>query len=115
MTVQAMTISSRTPEGLPAECSVCDSEVRMEPSLWFGDATCPKCGQLLWLIRFNHGPVAFQPSEKARQRSVREVLCAVLGVDDSNLDDQWQSKVSLATDSLDVTELVMDLEEEMER
>jgi len=40
--------SSRTPEGQPNRCPVCNSVVRMEPSTPPGDAPCPQCGQLLW-------------------------------------------------------------------
>lgn len=43
-----MTISSRTPEGTPNRCPVCDHDFRMEPSLPSGDAPCPACGSLVW-------------------------------------------------------------------
>ncbi len=43
-----MTISSRTPEGVPNRCPVCDHDFRMEPSLPSGDAPCPACGSLVW-------------------------------------------------------------------
>ena len=39
----------RTAEGEPVECRVCGNEVSIEPSRPYGDATCPKCGSLLWL------------------------------------------------------------------
>ena len=45
-----MTISSRTPEGLPNHRPVCDSDVCIEPSVLIGDATCPNCGSLLWFL-----------------------------------------------------------------
>jgi serine/threonine protein kinase len=45
-----MTISSRTPEGLPNRCPVCGSEVRVAPSNPAGDAPCPQCGHLLWFV-----------------------------------------------------------------
>jgi acyl carrier protein len=41
-----MTISSRTPEGTPHRCPVCGHGLRVEPSLFFGDAPCPRCGGL---------------------------------------------------------------------
>jgi hypothetical protein len=43
-----MTISSRTPEGQPNRCPVCDNVLRLEPSRPSGDAPCPFCGSLLW-------------------------------------------------------------------
>lgn len=46
-----MTNSSRTPEGDDAYCPICDTNFVLEPSLFFGDAPCPNCGQLAWFIR----------------------------------------------------------------
>jgi nitrogen PTS system EIIA component len=43
-----MNIASRTPEGLPGRCPVCDRDVVVDPSIPPGDATCPHCGSLLW-------------------------------------------------------------------
>lgn len=43
-----MTISSRTPEGLPNECTVCGKLVWVVPSQPPGDATCPHCGSVVW-------------------------------------------------------------------
>jgi hypothetical protein len=46
-----MTISSRTPEGWPGRCPTCGHPLRVEPSPPTGDATCPRCGCLVWLPR----------------------------------------------------------------
>jgi hypothetical protein len=40
--------SSRTPEGPLNFCPVCGKHCRMEPSPVSLDATCPRCGSLLW-------------------------------------------------------------------
>jgi tetratricopeptide (TPR) repeat protein len=40
--------SSRTPEGQPNRCLICDKEFRLEPSTPPGDAPCPYCGSLTW-------------------------------------------------------------------
>jgi anti-anti-sigma regulatory factor len=50
-------ISSRTPEGRPNRCSLCGSDIQIEPSDPPGDAPCPRCGQLLWFARENIGDV----------------------------------------------------------
>src|SRR5262249_32761549 len=42
-----MTISSRTPEGLPQRCPLCGADIRLEPSEPIGDAPCPHCGCLV--------------------------------------------------------------------
>ncbi len=80
-----MTISSRTPEGLPHRCPVCGKYASVEPSLQAGDAVCPSCGHLLWWFRDRLGA------------SVRL---------ESFLTDD------LGADSLELVELVMELEEE---
>ncbi len=36
-----MTISSRTPEGLPSHCLLCGADVALEYSVPAGDACCP--------------------------------------------------------------------------
>src|SRR6516225_4550844 len=59
-----MTISSRTPEGMPNRCPVCGAAVRLEPSNPPGDGPCPQCGHLLWFVnqRFSSLPVGFNYS-----------------------------------------------------
>ncbi|MFN0198778.1 MAG: phosphopantetheine-binding protein [Planctomycetaceae bacterium] len=79
-----MTISSRTPEGLPHRCPVCGEMVTIEPSIDTGDAPCPKCGQLLWWFQKRYSDVTLS----------------------TDLIDELQ------LDSLDVVELTMELEGE---
>lgn len=43
-----MTVSSRTPEGLPSHCPLCGASANIEFSDLPGDACCPNCGCLLW-------------------------------------------------------------------
>lgn len=52
-------ISSRTPEGPLNSCPICGTHCRIEPSPETMDATCPRCGSLLWF-----GPAA-EPSLRA--------------------------------------------------
>jgi anti-anti-sigma regulatory factor len=42
------TTPSRTPEGSPNRCPLCDKRIVLEASFPPGDATCPHCGYLLW-------------------------------------------------------------------
>ncbi|MEK6236520.1 MAG: hypothetical protein N2C14_17575, partial [Planctomycetales bacterium] len=44
-------ISSRTPEGEPLRCPVCQAEFQVDPCSVFGDAPCPACGCLFWFLR----------------------------------------------------------------
>lgn len=86
-----MTISSRTPEGQPNRCSICGSQVCVEPSRPAGDAPCPSCGQLLWWFQ--------------------ERLAEHSGVSRDQITADTDVRAALAGDSLDLVELVMEFEE----
>ncbi len=96
-----MPIASRTPEGWPNRCPVCGASLHIDPSLPPGDAPCPQCGHLVW----------FDP-EDLRKR-VLEKIAAILHTDPAMIDLDSPLE-ALATDSLDVVELIMELEEEFE-
>jgi acyl carrier protein len=87
-----MTISSRTPEGLPHRCPLCGQESSLEPSFPGGDSTCPNCGHLLWWFRDRLGISADLSPE-------------MFAFDSSLMSD-------LGLDSLDLVELIIELEEE---
>jgi acyl carrier protein len=87
-----MTISSRTPEGLPHRCPVCGQVAALEPSFPGGDSTCPTCGYLLWWFRDRSDKIGIPPE----------------GV---RLDSSFAA--DLGADSLDHVELIMAMEEEL--
>jgi len=82
-----MSISSRTPEGLPHECPLCGAVENLEPSYPGGDSICPSCGQLLWWFRH-------RVHQEAR------------------LEDRFVHELGVG--SLDDVELVMAMEEEFD-
>ena len=88
-----MTISSRTPEGLPHLCPVCGKVANLDPSFPGGDACCPSCGQLLWWFR----------DHLSRESGIAPESITL----SSSLTD-------LVSDSLDTVELVMELEEQFD-
>ena len=93
-----MTISSRTPEGLPSRCPLCGAKTNIDYSDTGGDAPCPKCGHLL---------LTSSRLLRAITRQFQDVLNTSEGVLDAD------TKFSeLGSDSLDTVELVMELEEE---
>jgi acyl carrier protein len=105
-------ISSRTPEGSPNRCPICGNLVRIEPSL-FGEAPCPCCGHLLWFLVLRGQPHFFLPEESPELRErVLARICENLGVNKDALlsDPSFRSEVGI--DSLDLVELVLELEEE---
>src|SRR5687768_13028604 len=93
-----MPVSSRTPEGFPVRCAVCGAESYVEPSLPPGDAVCPRCGQLVWV---------------REAISLYEKLCELYGVAEENL-RMDTTLGELGQDSLDIVELVMELEEDLD-
>ena len=89
-----MTTPTRTPEGSPHECSICGKKTALEPSIPVGDAVCSRCGHLLmWFQKQIAGSFSLSPEQVTPNVSFTEDLQA---------------------DSLDVVELMMELEEEFE-
>ncbi|HUY90768.1 MAG TPA: acyl carrier protein [Pirellulales bacterium] len=104
------TISSRTPEGRPNRCPVCGESVCIEPSLPLGDAPCPQCGTLLW---FCDSPEGVHCYEASLIESIRNLLARIFGASRVPPADSPEFlEASLGSDSLDVVELVMELEDE---
>lgn len=111
-----MVVSSRTPEGLPNRCPLCHAEVRVEPSVLFGDAPCPGCGSLLWFMNVESTTYLH---EHCASRGIRErvmtLVAGLLGVDHARITENASLVNDLGADSLDTVELVMELEEECDR
>jgi len=89
-------ISSRTPEGTPSHCSLCGAKTNIEFSSPAKDAPCPNCGYLLW-------------ESSQLVESITNRLVETTGNDGITVDMLVDG---LGADSLDVVELVMELEEE---
>lgn len=87
-----VTISSRTPEGLPHRCPVCGQAARLDPSYPVDDSCCPHCGHLLFWLR--------------------DQISEQFDVDPSTINFST-SLQNLDMDSLDLVELSMKLEAEM--
>ena len=93
-----MTVSSRSPEGLPSECPLCNAKTNIEFSDPAGDAPCPNCGHLLW---------ASAQLVQSVTRRYADALGTAPGAINANT-----RFADLAADSLDTVEMVMELEEE---
>jgi acyl carrier protein len=87
-----MSISSRTPEGLPHHCPICGRAAALDPSFPDGDSICPTCGHLLWWFRDRIGQLK--------------------GVSPGEIDPELWLMADIGTDSLDQAELILELEEE---
>jgi acyl carrier protein len=104
--------SSRTPEGTPNRCPVCKKALEIEPSLPFGDAPCPHCGCLLWFVTSASGTRYFRAEVASR---ARKRLAEILGIDEESIRDFPRTLNELGADSLDLVELVMELEDEFDK
>jgi len=111
-----MTISSRTPEGLPNHCPICNSDVCIEPSVLIGDATCPNCGSLLWFLNVESTTRVY---DRSTSRGIRDrvitIVARQLGVAPDKIAENVSFVNDFGADSLDTVELVMELEEEFDR
>lgn len=97
-------------------CPICGEAVH-EPPEWYGEVECPHCGTRLWHIRWGAGVRFYvaDRSEHARQRLLQR-LAEHLGVEAGRLDPQMKAiREQFEADSLDIVELVMELEEEFEQ
>jgi acyl carrier protein len=109
-------ISSRTPEGAFNHCPVCHADIFIEPSQPSGDAPCPKCGHLLWFLNIGgavrfYGKGEISEAERRAGEMIAEFVARRAKVRAAGSSDAWED---LGLDSLDVVELVMELEEEFE-
>ena len=96
-----MSISSRTPEGFPAQCPVCGAQTNLEFSVSCDDAPCPECGQLLW------------KSTVILDR-LSQILGSQLGADPKSIGADFDFQYELGANSLDVVELILALDEEFD-
>ena len=113
---RGMFTPTRTPEGFANRCPLCGNEVVIEPTYLFGDATCPRCGSLLWFIQFSERSLVYEreASEALRSRFV-DRIAEMLGVNrDQVTPDVFKRLNELGADSLDAVELIMELEEEFD-
>ena len=93
-----MTVSSRTPEGLPSECPLCNAKTNINFSDPADDAPCPNCGHLLW-------------ASAQLVQSVTRRYADALGTGPDAINANTRI-ADLGADSLDTVEMVMELEEE---
>ena len=83
----------------------------VEPSILIGDATCPRCGQLLWFIQFPETSRVFASHRSSTTRDrIIDIVANRFGIDRNQILNKLMFD-DLAADSLDTAELVMELEE----
>jgi acyl carrier protein len=110
-----MIISTRTPEGEPNHCPFCRSLICIEPSHPLGDAPCPKCGHLLWFGETSSGMRCYDREVVTGILTRLQHILAERFALSAN-DVTWSAPFlqEVGAESLDIVELVMELEEEFE-
>ena len=106
------TISSRTPEGVPNHCPICDTNICVDPSHPQGDAPCPNCGTLLWFFESSAG-IRFHESKTVAplRKKLLQIICENLRVNEERLTPSTSFLGEIGADSLEIVELVMELED----
>jgi hypothetical protein len=77
----------RTPEGNPLFCRLCRAEQRLEVSILSGDATCPRCGTLLW----ENAEAAAPLDAEATKRMIRGLVAEIA----THCKEEWRLEVLL--------------------
>ena len=107
-----MAIFSRRPERAPGHCPACDSPVPVEGSQPYGHTACPQCGTLLWFRQDRAGAWLHDAQKAAAiRKKVQEIVGSNLGVEPERLTDASLFIQDVGADTLDVVELLMELEE----
>jgi acyl carrier protein len=112
--IMTHTISSRTPEGEPAQCPVCNALVCIEPSQPSGDAPCPNCGTLLWLYRSSTATQLYESNTVAPIRDhILQIISNSSGILKERI-DLSKSFIENGMDSFDLLDFFFELEHNFE-
>ena len=95
-------------------CPSCKTDIRVEPSILFGEMACPKCSKRLWyLVAADSARLFdFESSTDLQKRAIT-FIAQRMEVDADELSADPSILNNLETDSLEALELLMDLEEEI--
>jgi acyl carrier protein len=104
-----MKTPTRTPEGVPGNCPLCDAVICLEPSGPVGDAPCPYCGHLLWFVQLA-GQVQYYSAEDVpatRRQKIYDVIA------NWARDNEVDLNAVHELDSFDLAQLFLELESEL--
>ena len=68
-----MITPSRTPEGIPSHCPICNHHFNAVPSDPSGDLPCPRCGHLIWPSGEEAGARNVDETKRTVRRLVRKI------------------------------------------
>ena len=94
-------------------CPSCRKHVEGDAALVYGDLICPHCGTLLWFFGVLDEHLFFEYNEAARLREkVEGFLPARFELNEETITSVVKFATELEADSLDLVEIIMELEEE---
>src|SRR5947209_7400529 len=105
-----MTTSARTSEGDALPCPLCQKEIRFESAQPAGEVPCPHCGKPLWFIPAQKRCLNYREVSPLLEKII-PIISDKLGVNKEQIKSTSTFLGDLGADSLDVVELIMDLEE----
>lgn len=99
-----------------ADCPQCRASVAMPEMVFFGDLSCPECAEKIWYLQTPDKIQMFvlSDSHDLRERIITR-LDEELDLDRATLESKPLSLQDMGDDSLEVLELVMSVEEEVDR
>lgn len=107
-------LSPRAPQGVSNQCPLCRSTIAADTPLPDGELRCPQCGGRLWLLHCTAG-LRYHEADAVppvRER-VRDIVARKFTVPPEQLTGSVTFE-DLGLDSLDVAELIMELEQEFD-
>lgn len=108
-----MTESSRTPEGESSRCPLCSEAVVVEPSIFFGDTTCPHCGQPIWFLQLNaEDRTPYCSGDKELRSRILKKISEQFNVPTDRIPNHPSFLTDIDAESIDIVELIMALEAE---
>jgi acyl carrier protein len=107
-----MTDSSQRPARAQGQCIICATTVTVGATQRYGEVPCPRCGAMMWFCQDRAGLRLHDAEEAAAIRKrVQEIVGENLGVEPERLTDASSFVQDVGADTLDIVEMVMELEE----
>lgn len=101
--------------GAAGRCPECRSELTVKITAPLGEMPCPHCAQRLWYISLRSATRFFRPAEAAPiQQRVVDIVARQLCVRPDQVRADWTCLSELGADSLEVIEIMIQVEEDLE-
>jgi acyl carrier protein len=101
--------------GAANQCPACAADLKLHLTAPLGDVSCPHCGHSLWYVSLRSSTRFFRPDDaNTVQERLTDIVAQQLGVDRSRVRADWTTLSELGADSLEVIEILIQLEEQFD-